>query len=114
MFGEYNGDGGDLLFNRVVLHAIDVDKACLQGLLVLALHAILDGLEDIVDGSLRCESRLGALLEHASTHKNRVPAVFGTAVELVGTANVRLRRVAHKVDGIGWRVDAVSVPAPLL
>ena len=114
MFGEYNGDGGDLLFNRVVLHAIDVDKACLQGLHVLALHAVLDGFEDVVDDSLRCELRLGALLEHAGTHKNRVPVIFGTAVELVGTADVRLWCVAHKVDGIRWRVDAVSVPAPLL
>lgn len=114
MFGEYNWGGGDLLFNRTVLDAINVDKACLQGLLVLALHAVLDGFEDIVDGSLRCESRLGALLEHASTHKNRVPAIFGTTVELVGTADVRLRCVAYKVDGIRWRVDAVSVPAPLL
>jgi hypothetical protein len=78
------------------------------------LHAVLDGVEDRVDGGHGLVRRLGAFLVDACPHEDRVPRVLGLFVKLVRTADVRLGRVADKVDCLRRTVDVVFVLAPLL
>jgi hypothetical protein len=100
---------------KSILNHTRVQHALLQLPLVLALHAVPDGVEHIVNGSLGLEARLGALLVDTSLDKYRVPVcLVGMLVVFVGSPNVRLGSVADKVHSRGWRVDAVRVFAPSL
>lgn len=88
-----------------------------QGPLVLAMHAILDGIEDVIGNLPRREARHGTICKDTGLYEDGepgIPVAPGGVVVLVGAADIGLGGVADEVDRFGGRVDAVRLLPPLL
>jgi hypothetical protein len=81
---------------------------------VLAVDAVVDGVENSVDDLVGCVFRLRAGLVDTGADKNRVPCVCAVLVVLVGAADVGFGSVADEIDSLRRRVDTVSRLTPLL
>ena len=60
----------------------------------LALHTMVDRVQQGVDGSSWLLGRLGAVLINSCSDENRVPIIFGLAVEEIDTTDITLHDLA--------------------
>jgi len=74
---------------------------------------VVDSVEDVVDGDARLVGGLCTVLVDTRLDEDAVPVVLGLFVDGVGAADVALRGVTDKVDGLGRALEAVLVVAPL-
>lgn len=95
------------LAQDILLHGAD------DSLPHLTLDAVVDGVQDGVDGGAGLVGRLGTLLVDARLDEDAVPLVVGLLVDGVGAANITLRSVADKVDGRGGSSETMLGLAPL-
>lgn len=99
----------------LIIQHFGCNHALFKSLLVLALHAVLDCVEDSIHSGLGLEARLGAVLEDTSLDQDRVPVgVRVLFIVFIRTSNVRFRCVADKVNSRGRRVNTMCVLAPFL
>lgn len=82
-------------------------------LLELAVNAVVDGIENILNSDAGLVGGLGSLLVHTSLDEDAVPVVLGCLVDGVGATDVALGSVADKVDSLGRSNKTVLVVSPL-
>lgn len=82
-------------------------------LLHLAAEAVVDGIENVVDGDAGLVGRLGTLLVDTSLDEDAVPVVISHLVDGVGATDVTLGSVTDEVDGGGRSNETVLSVAPL-
>lgn len=79
----------------------------------LAVQAMVDSVEDGVDGNAGLVGRFGTLLVDTSLDEDGVPVVGSLLVDSVGTADITLGGVTDEVDGGRRSDEAVLGVAPL-
>lgn len=79
----------------------------------LALDAVVDCVENVLNGDTRLVSGFSAILVDAGLDQNTVPVIVGNLVDSVGASNVTLGSVTNKVNSVGRSNKAVLSLSPL-